>query len=443
LIKRVKKQSFKALTKSSPFKIAACIILILSLYVFLPVYLLAARGLLSLRQLLIFYLACATLAFYLIRRSLDQRYQLEYKTQTLQEKFNILKEQNRQGTKNNLAWEAKIKRYQGLRSVIEEVSQNLDLKSMADSLTSLAFSLIANNKGTTILYVVDNQTQKLSLFKAKKEQGNLVIKAKEGDIFDLWVLRHNSPLLVEDTKKDFRFDLEKLKTQDSRPLSSLVSSALISESRFLGILRLDSPKKQFFSQDDLRFLVSLCDLGAVALENSQLYQKTHDLAIRDSLTSLYTKGYFLDRLREECRRGMRHKESISLFMLDIDFFKNFNDKFGHTAGDIVLKNLSNMITEFLNELAPLKFVVSRFGGEEFCILLLGIDKKVAKRIAVQLRERIEGLRLVLRRQETKLTVSIGVATFPVDAIDEHELIQKADRAMYIAKQKGRNKVCCI
>ena len=202
---------------------------------------------------------------------------------------------------------------------------------------------------------------------------------------------------------------------------------------------MDNEAKHFYSQDDLRFLVSISDLGAVALENSELFKRTQDLAIHDGLTSLYTKGYFAERLKGECKRCMRQKMPLSLLMLDIDLFKNYNDKFGHTAGDIVLKKVSQIITGSLNNFNP---IVSRFGGEEFCVIITGMDKSSASSVAQTLRRRIEEEKIVLRREESHITVSIGVANFPADATEEDELIQRADKAMYKAKQKGRNQVCC-
>jgi diguanylate cyclase (GGDEF)-like protein len=303
----------------------------------------------------------------------------------------------------------------------------------------LAFSLISNNKGTCLLYLLDNQRQKLSLLKTKKEDKSLVIKAKEGDIFDLWVLKHAQPLLMEDVKRDFRFDVEKLKEQELRPIGSLVSAPFTSENKFLGILRLDNPTANSYTQEDLRFLVTLCDLGAVALENSQLFLMTQDLAIHDELTGLYTKGYFLERLREECQRSLRRNLVFSLLMLDIDLFKNYNDKFGHTAGDMVLKNLSLCLVEYLKEKNCL---ISRFGGEEFCILLMGLKREETLEVAEGLRRQVQEQRMLLRRQETNITVSIGLTVFPINGTDENELIRTADMAMYKAKQAGRNRVAC-
>ena len=389
------------------------------------------------RLLFIFYLINFLIISYLFKKNSKRSYYLKINNEALQEKINILNEQYSKELINKAALQKKIIRYNSLEEIIEEINRNLDLDSITNHIVSITFSLIADNKGACILYLVDNQTQKPILYKTKKEDAKMIIKTKEGDIFDFWVLRHSQPLLIENIRQDFRFDLEQLKTQELRSLSSLISAPFISDNRFLGILRLDNPGPYSYSQDDLRFLVTICDLGAVALENAQLFQKTKDLAIHDGLTSLLTKGYFLERLKEEYKRSIRHKTNLSLLMLDIDYFKNYNDKFGHTAGDLVLKNLSNIMVNSLKGASP---IISRFGGEEFCILLLRTDKKEAHTIAEELRIKIEKTKIILRRQQTNITVSIGVASLSWDAGDEDELIFKADKAMYEAKQKGRNRV---
>ena len=264
----------------------------------------------------------------------------------------------------------------------------------------------------------------------------MVIKAKEGDIFDRWVLRHASALLVEDIGKDFRFDLDKIQEEHLRPFFSLISAPLISQNKMLGILRLDSMETAGYAQVDLQFLTTISDIGAVALENAVLFQRTQELAIKDSLTSLYTKGYFMGRLAEEFKRSVYQNVPISLLMIDIDHFKEYNDKFGHTAGDIILTELSFLINNFLKK----EHTIScRFGGEEFCVLLCETDKKTALKHAEELRTLIEEKKIVLRRQKMNVTVSIGIASFPQDCRNDEELIYNADSALYQAKQKGRNK----
>lgn len=360
--------------------------------------------------------------------------------QDIQGKINILTEENAQENKRVFYLQEKIKRYQSLKNIIEELNQQLDLEAITENLTGNAFSSIYHHKGVCMLYLVDILTQRLKLVKTKKEDPHLVIKAKEGDIFDLWVLRHGSPLLIEDIKKDFRFDLEKLRSLDIRPISSLISAPFLAQERILGILRLDSPEPFSYTQDDLRFLVVLCDLGAVAIENSQLFINMQSLAVHDDLTGLYTKGYFLERLKQEIKRAIRQDYPLSLLILDIDYFKHYNDKFGHTAGDIVLKELSQNLLMSLKEANS---IIGRFGGEEFAVILPNFDKKKALVISEQVRQIIEGMKIILRNQITRITVSIGLGSFPEDAKDEDELIMKADQAMYKAKQKGRNRVCTI
>lgn len=124
-------------------------------------------------------------------------------------------------------------------------------------------------------------------------------------------------------------------------------------------------------------------------------------------------------------------------MIDIDRFKLYNDRFGHPAGDIVLGAISRAIVDFLKEETAL---IGRFGGEEFCVILSERAKEEAVSLAERLRKNIEEQSIVLRGQETKVTVSIGVASFLQDARDEAELVIKADKAMYAAKQGGRNRV---
>ncbi|MCX5695303.1 MAG: sensor domain-containing diguanylate cyclase [Candidatus Omnitrophica bacterium] len=426
--------------KVLPLKITGYIISLLLFYFILPIYLLKFCATPRFVSLGLFYLSNLIIIYCLYRKNSARNYSFDSLIQDVQERFNLLRVEYAKERQNNAALKEKNRRYQSLKSVLEKINQDLDLDNVADTLAAEVFSLIGDNKGLCLLYLVDNQTQKLNLFKAKKDDPTLVVKSKEGDIFDHWVLRHAGPLLIEDIKNDFRFDLEKLKTQDSRPISSLISAPFISENKFLGLIRLDNKSTHSYSQDDLRFLASISDLGALALENSELYQKTQDLAIHDALTSLYTKGYFAQRLREEFKRCTRQVMPLSMLMLDIDLFKNYNDQFGHTAGDIVLKEISRIIRESLSNFNAM---ISRFGGEEFCAVITGMDKNSACSFADSLRADIEKEKIILRRVESHVTVSIGVASFPVDATDEDELIQRTDKALYKAKQKGRNRVCCI
>ena len=357
-----------------------------------------------------------------------------------QEAINLIVAENKKNQEYNLALKLKITRYDNLKKLIEDLNHSLKLDIVIRVLSSTVYTLISNSTGVALFYLVDNQYQKLNLVYSIKDDSDLVVLAKEGDLFDQWVLRHSNQLIIENLKNDFRFDSDSINLQDMRSVLSLISSPLISNNSLLGLLRLESKKGGFFNQDDLRFLSLVADLGAVALENSLLFQKTQDLAIHDGLTALYTRGYFIDRLKDEVRRAQRLDQHLSLMMIDIDFFKQYNDKFGHIVGDLVLKKMGILLKDALNEFNPL---LCRFGGEEFLVLLAGIDKHKSLAIAEELRQRIQDEKVMLRRQDTHVTVSIGVASLPLDTKDEDELVQKADKAMYAAKEKGRNQVCSI
>ncbi|PIQ87888.1 MAG: hypothetical protein COV73_01730 [Candidatus Omnitrophica bacterium CG11_big_fil_rev_8_21_14_0_20_43_6] len=389
---------------------------------------------------LLFVLTNALIIAFLLKFTSDKTQLIQSNSEHNQEEINIVEAENKKNQEYNVSLKSKITRYDNLKKLIEELNNSLKLDIVIRILSSTVYTLISDSTGVALFYLVDNQYQKLSLVHSIKDDSDLVVLSKEGDIFDQWVLRHSSQLIIENLKNDFRFDSDSIGGQNTRSVLSLISSPLISNNSLLGLLRLESRKSSFFNQDDLRFLSLVADLGAVALENSLLFQKTQDLAIHDDLTALYTRSYFTERLRDEARRCLRLDQHLSLMMIDIDFFKQYNDKFGHIVGDLVLKKMGILLKETLGEFNPL---LCRFGGEEFLVMLSGIDKKRSLVIAEELRQNIQTEKIVLRRQDTHITVSIGVASLPLDTKDEDELVQKADKAMYKAKEKGRNRACSI
>lgn len=387
-----------------------------------------------------FSLANILIILFFLKSYSDRLLHLRSGIEHYQEEINILAIDNQKSQAQVLALKSKIIRYDNLKKLIENLNQGLRLDSVIHVLSSTVYKLISNNTGVALFYLIDNHYQKLNLVYSIKDQSDLVVFSKEGDLFDYWVLRHSSQLIVENTKNDFRFDMDSISGQQKHHVLSLISSPLISNNSLLGLLRLESKEAGSFNQDDLRFLALVSDLGAVALENSLLFQKTQDLAIHDDLTGLHTRGYFIDRLKDEVKRAQRLDQHLSLLMIDIDFFKQYNDKFGHIMGDLVLKKMGILLKNTLSEFNAL---ICRFGGEEFLVMLPGIDKKKSLVIAEELRLRIQNEKIVLRRQDTYITVSIGMASLPLDTKDEDELVQRADKAMYSAKEKGRNQVCSI
>jgi diguanylate cyclase (GGDEF)-like protein len=175
----------------------------------------------------------------------------------------------------------------------------------------------------------------------------------------------------------------------------------------------------------------------LALVNLRLRTALQQQSIRDPLTGLYNRRFMEETLGREIRRAQRNQTSVSVLMLDIDHFKLFNDRHGHAAGDAVLREFSALLNEGIRGAD----VASRYGGEEFTILLPDTAAADARRKAEHLLGRIKGLRLTFNGGEVgAVSASVGVATFPEHGEHGEDLLRAADTALYAAKQAGRDRV---
>ncbi len=165
--------------------------------------------------------------------------------------------------------------------------------------------------------------------------------------------------------------------------------------------------------------------------------RLYDMAVTDGLTGAHTKRYFLDQLNLEFAYAKRRQTPISLILFDIDFFKKINDTYGHIAGDMVLKKLSETTRVVIRK----EDVFARYGGEEFAILMRDTNKSDAIKLAERLRLIIEFTQIDFENKAIPVTISLGVATLQQNNyIDAHELIKASDQYLYAAKNKGRNRV---
>jgi len=176
----------------------------------------------------------------------------------------------------------------------------------------------------------------------------------------------------------------------------------------------------------------------LAIEYALLYERARQMAITDRLTGLYNFGYFLERLKEERLRAERYHRLLSLVILDIDHFKKYNDSNGHPAGNEVLKKIATILKQEAREVD----IVARYGGEEMVIVLPETSRRRASELAERIRQRINETMFdhMQSQPQGKMTVSAGVATYPVDASNEEELVKKADSSLYQAKSQGRNRI---
>ncbi|MBU4484460.1 diguanylate cyclase [bacterium] len=216
---------------------------------------------------------------------------------------------------------------------------------------------------------------------------------------------------------------------------SVLCLPLKHQDKVLGVITFGRIDLDAFSDSDIQVLTMVANQIALAVENAKLYTKTCQLSLTDELTGLYNRRHMQSVLQIEWKRATRFKRSISVLMIDIDHFKKFNDHYGHVAGDKVLRKISMLLKSHVREVDNM----SRFGGEEFVAILPDTDKTGAMAVAEKLRK------LVLRQNFgvdatdiPSVTISVGVASYPDDALEQDDLIDHADIALYEAKDTGRN-----
>ncbi|HAT8750637.1 TPA: diguanylate cyclase [Legionella pneumophila] len=220
-----------------------------------------------------------------------------------------------------------------------------------------------------------------------------------------------------------------------QPELSLLCVPLMAQNDIYGLLYLEVGLK--FDENQRLLITAFAELTALALANVRLRENLRYQSIRDPLTGLYNRRYLEDFLFKQLHQAERTKASFAILMLDLDHFKKINDTFGHDAGDLVLKELG----QILNNDIRLGDIAARYGGEEFVLLLYDIDAQAAKMKAENLRSAISNLHVKYGAQPVgQITASIGISVYPDDAKSLAELIEAADKALYQAKNKGRNKV---
>lgn len=224
--------------------------------------------------------------------------------------------------------------------------------------------------------------------------------------------------------------------------SELVIMPLKAKNKVNGLIVADNLFTQKpISEDDLRLFMMLANQAGLAIENASLYELVRHQSHTDSITNLWNHGFFQDQLSREIGSARAHHHPLTLLILDIDDFKKLNDTYGHHNGDIVLREIANILKDSSRE----NDYACRYGGEEFAIILTQTTKEQGLVIAERIREKVAGYTFQLSAdadgRELHVTVSVGLSTFPKDAEIKEELIAKADKAMYIAKFSGKNRVC--
>lgn len=330
-----------------------------------------------------------------------------------------------------------------------------DLKQLIEISKGLNSTLDVNILIDSILLTCMGQMQltKAGIFLQKETDPAIFFLHRNYKGFELdhsieYEIRANSPL-VYFLESDFNcFTLEEitkyfvnepsistLKAVDPSLIVPLKGKEkLISHGKMNGIIVLGGRiNEDTFSEEEKDYLLHISSLAGIAIHNAHLYE----MATTDMMTKLKLHHYFQSALAEEIETSLRQNTPFSVIMLDIDHFKKFNDKYGHSCGDHVIKCVSSIIIDNVRQID----IAARYGGEEFIIILPDTDLRAARIVAERIRSRIEKTKIDYDDKTMSVQVSVGLTQFhPHTDKENKSIIQRVDQAMYKAKDNGRNRV---
>ena len=312
----------------------------------------------------------------------------------------------------------------------EKVATINQLNGLIDFIIQKTCTILESRRCSLMLF--DENTKELCIKGAIGLDEKIIkesrIKAGEG-IAGI-VANEGNPVLIKDITIDERF------AKNDRPsyrTKSLMSVPIKIDNKLLGVVNVTdkvSLEDPVYHELDLKILLSIVREAAVAIENAKIYKELKYLTITDPMTSLYNYRYFTKSLDLEIKRVNRTKKHLCLLLIDIDNFKEYNDTFGHLEGDMLLIELGNMLSKILRGID----IVCRYAGDEFVVILPETDMHQARSVADKIQQGVVHLHF-----KKLVTLSIGIAQY-ADRMDRHDLILKADSALYEAKKEGKNKI---
>lgn len=333
---------------------------------------------------------------------------------------------NLKETKEDL--EYRILQLSTLYEVGKAISSVLDFKKLQHIILETVVKVVKAEKGSIMLLDESEKALTIGVAVGLSEDVTRDTKIEIGQSIAGWVVDSRQPLFVKNVETDQAFLAIKKKNVKT---GTLMCVPLLAKDKLLGALNISKSIPDSFSEKDFELFINLANQAAIAIENARLYR----YAVTDEMTRLYNHRYFQQRLDEELLRADRYENHVSLVILDVDHFKNFNDTYGHPEGDRVLKSVARLIEKSVREID----IVARYGGEEFVVICPEKNGEGSLVPAERIRSAIEDFDLRIDGKRVPLTVSLGVACYPDQTKSKPELIQKADYALYFSKQNGRNK----
>ncbi len=331
----------------------------------------------------------------------------------------------------------KVKEMETLNEIVRAINSSLKPKEILKIIMEKTADFI-KAEGWSIL-LLDSEKQELVFEAAAGEAGQKLIgiRLKIDQGVAGWVARNGKSLIVEDVSKDQRF-YDGVDKKTKFTTKSILCVPMKSRDEIIGVVEVvNKIGGEPFTNDDLEIFENLVQHVTIALINAQIYRKMEETSLTDDLTKLYNTRYCNQILTELIRERLPTRAKISLIFFDVDFFKLVDDNYGHLVGSETLRLIGERVKGVIRE----KDIAVRYGGDEYIIILPDTDKPTAAIIAERIRKVIEEKPFQAPEDRTfNVTVTLGVATFPEDALSRDDLIGRADKAMYQGKMTGRNKV---
>lgn len=316
-----------------------------------------------------------------------------------------------------------------LSDVVKRLYSSLSAKEISSIVISLVKDII--NTETIEMYIFDPQAKLLKKVNqyARAKDEKTSYKLGEGLIGSAAqdnIIKIKGVTFSENNLHDYSKDAEKF----------WVVSPINFNNRLIGVLGIGKVKNPTGNERNL--IRMICDIAGVTLANQSYLKEWKHGSMKDSLTGLYNRRYFSHMVMTYLEKSIKEGSPISICLFDIDHFKNYNDMNGHQEGDCLLKEISTL----LNNLSRKKTVIARYGGEEFIAMLPDISKEGALAYAERVKEEVAGYPFAHKEKQPLGIVSVsgGVASFPEDADTINKVIELADKALYKAKEEGRNRV---
>jgi len=326
-----------------------------------------------------------------------------------------------------------IRKPERLHTLLKINEKILTEQSLSKLLNHIVRSAVDFLKVDAATLRLANEEQSLLILKStcgthrKSEQVDLPIN--EESTAGLSYLKR-TPVKSSDISKE---PLYPWNNEERKRFPSLLTVPLKIRDRNLGVFSVYRRRKKEFSRFEVALAEIFASQASLAIMNRTYLDQFHRAAITEELTGFYNRGYFYQRLEEEINRAERTDLPLSLLVIDFDHLKIINDSYGHLTGDKALKEISKIIRACIRKVD----IPARYGGDELVIILPETDSISAFKVAERIRKKVANTPF---RNNTRLTVSIGIATYPKDTTQSQTLFERADQAMYQAKQKGANRV---